>query len=287
MLGVLAIFLSLIHAILLSGKTCINFNGELGSYFHCKRGLRQGDPPSPLIFNLVADVLNKYLQKIQVAGFIQRLGQFSNIGPVLNLQFTYDTLIFLQADPRMIEALKLYLTTFKNLSSMKINYAKSEMTPLNLSGNEGTMLAEIFGCKISAFPLTYLGIPLHCKKPSFADWQVIINRIENQIQGWKGKLLSIGGRVIFLNSVLSAIPIYWLSIFKIPSKIRMRIDKLRKRFLWYGSDSVRKKYCLVSWDAVCKSKNQWRLGVMNLSRLNQSLSAKWWVRFQDHKITGL
>ena len=222
---------------------------------------------------MVVDVLHKSLQKIQSAGFIHGLGQFPPIGSVLNLQFADDTLIFLQAEPRMVEALKLHLTAFENLSGMKIYFAKSEMIPLNLSDNDGSLLADIFGCKISSLPLLYL--PLHYKKPSIADWKVIIDRINNRIQGWKGKLLSIGGRVTLLNSVLSAIPIYWLSVFKMPTKIRMRIDKLRRRFLWYGGDSVRKKYCLVSWEAVCKSKNQGGLGILDLSRLNQSLLAKW------------
>jgi hypothetical protein len=67
-------------------------------------------------------------------------------------------------------------------------------------------------------------------------------------------LLSIGGRVTLLNSVISVIPIYWMSIYRLPVHVRNAIDKLKKYFLWYGGYTVKKKYCLVSWEVVYKSK---------------------------------
>jgi hypothetical protein len=67
----------------------------------------------------------------------------------------------------------------------------------------------------------------------------------------------------------------------------LTIDKLRKRFLWYGGNSVRKKYALVAWNIVCKSKMQVGLGVLDLTVMNQSLLAKWLFRFQDSQVQGL
>ena len=70
----------------------------------------------------------------------------------------------------MIEALKLHLIAFENLSGMKINYDKSEMIPLNITSDEGSALEAIFGFQTSQLPITYLGLPLHFKKPSLKDW---------------------------------------------------------------------------------------------------------------------
>jgi hypothetical protein len=53
------------------GKVCINVNGERSPYFKTFRGLRQGDPLSPLLFNLVADVLGVLLDKASQKGHIK------------------------------------------------------------------------------------------------------------------------------------------------------------------------------------------------------------------------
>jgi hypothetical protein len=56
------------------GKVCINVNGERSPYFKTFRGLRQGDPLSPLLFNIVADpsgvMLNKAVSKGRITGVL-------------------------------------------------------------------------------------------------------------------------------------------------------------------------------------------------------------------------
>jgi hypothetical protein len=82
----------------------------------------------------------------------------------------------------------------------------------------------------------------------------------------------LGGKVTLIKSVLCVIPLYWMTFFRIPIKIRNRIEKLCRRFLWFGGSKVRKKsYSLISWKTICQSKEQGDLGVMNLKIMNKSL----------------
>jgi len=52
------------------GKVCIDINGENGSYFTTHRGLRHGDPLSPMLFNLAADAFDHILNKAKIKGHI-------------------------------------------------------------------------------------------------------------------------------------------------------------------------------------------------------------------------
>lgn len=281
-----SLFINWINNILQGSRTCISFNGTLGNYFTCKKGLRQGDPLSPFLFDLVADALNKMLKKAQAAGKLQGLGQFSNSTKILNLHFADDTLIFLEADPLMLENLKFLLLGFEDVSGLKINFDKSAMIPLNISSSLALSLSNQLGCQISSLPITYLGVPLHWKTLNTTDWNPLVSKIEKKLQTWKGSLLSLGGRVTLLNSVISALPLYWLSIYKIPVTVCSKIDKIRKKFLWSGSSAEKRKYHLIAWEYVCLGKDQGGLGVLNLTRMNTALLAKWGYRFKDPTVKG-
>ena len=57
-----------IRSVLQTGKTAMLLNGVPGRWINCKRGLRQGDPISPYLFMIVADVLQRLIQKAHVDG---------------------------------------------------------------------------------------------------------------------------------------------------------------------------------------------------------------------------
>jgi zinc-binding in reverse transcriptase len=140
---------------------------------------------------------------------------------------------------------------------------------------------------IGAFPLKYLGLALHWKKLARPDWQKLIDKILNRLPVWKGRLLSLGGRLILLNSVLSFIPLYYITMFKIPAWVLTRIDQLRKRFLWVGSDSLRRKYHLVKWATVCRPKDCGGWGILNLEFMNTSFLCKWYWKCRYINEAGL
>ena len=52
-------------------------NDDIGHYFQTKRGLRQGDPMSPVLFNIVADMLAILIKRAkddgQISGVIPHL----------------------------------------------------------------------------------------------------------------------------------------------------------------------------------------------------------------------
>jgi hypothetical protein len=80
------------------GRVGINLNGEPREYFGTHEGLRQGDPLSPLLFNLVVDALATILRKGSEAGLMKSLIPELVEGGVTHLQYADDTIIFLEAE---------------------------------------------------------------------------------------------------------------------------------------------------------------------------------------------
>jgi uncharacterized protein YpuA (DUF1002 family) len=67
-----------------------------------------------------------------------------------------------------------------------------------------------------AFPFNYLGIPMHFRKLSNKDWKMVEERIEKRLNSWKGKYLSVRGRLVLINSVLTSLVMFMMSFFKVP-----------------------------------------------------------------------
>lgn len=109
------------------GSVAIKVNDEVGNYFQTRKGLRQGDPLSPILFNIVADMLAILVERAKVAG------QISGVSPHLVeeglsiLQYADDTILFMDHDVDKARNLKLLLCAFEELSGLKINFHKSEL----------------------------------------------------------------------------------------------------------------------------------------------------------------
>ena len=85
--------------------------------------------------------------------------------------------------------------------------------------------------------------------------------------------------MVLLNSVLNAIPIFYMSIIKMPVVVWKKIVRLQREFLWGGVKRSR-SIPWVSWSVVCQPKCEGRLGVRDLCQVNLALLAKWRWRYR-------
>lgn len=84
-----------------------------------------------------------------------------------------------------------------------------------------------------------------------------------------------------LNASLANVPIYFMSLYKMPVSVCSEHEKLQRKFLWGGCGEKRGIH-LASWKAITMEK-VWRLAVQSLKLKNDALLAKWWWRYGSEK----
>jgi hypothetical protein len=127
------------------------------------------------------------------------------------------------------------------------------------------------GAKLGAFLSITLVSP---RKLRNCDWGKVEERFEKRLSSWKGKPLSIGGRLTLINSVLSSLMMYMMPFFSTPKGVLNKLDYFRSRFFWQG-DENKKKYGLTKWTILCQPKDQGGLGILDLNTKNTALLSKW------------
>ena len=142
------------------GQTAVSVNGEVGHFFRNKRGLRQGDPISPLLFNFVADALATLLRKATEAGHIKGVLGHLIPGRISHLQYADDTLLLFQPDLHSVATIKALLISFELMSGLKINFSKSEVIVTGVSEDEALRVSQLLNCSSGSFPFKYLGLPI-------------------------------------------------------------------------------------------------------------------------------
>ncbi|GKU91159.1 hypothetical protein SLEP1_g5069 [Rubroshorea leprosula] len=266
-----------IQECLRSSMISVLINGSPTRQFPVGKGIRQGDPLSPFLFLIVAEGLNGLMSTAVEKELYKGVMIGNGATMVSHLQFADDTIFFGEATEDNIRVVKSIMRIFEMASGLKINFGKSQLLGVEVDSDWKVRMACILCCKEGKFPFKYLGVPVGGNHRRLAMWQPLLRSFRKKLSTWKGKHLSIGVRIMLINSVLSSLPVFLMSIYKIPSGIVNSIDKMRRNFLW-GGEGEGRKINWVSWERVCKKKEWGGLGVKDMKRFNLALMGKWWGR---------
>lgn len=186
------------------------------------------------------------------------------------VQYADDTLLVLPAEARILFNLKGLLRSFSDSTGLHVNFQKSFLVPINLSESKTIHLANTFGCAVGTMPFAYLGLPLGTTKPTLQEFSPMLKRIERRLTGIS-KFLAYHGRLALVNSVLSALPTFYMCTLQLPPQIIKQIDSYRKKCLWNGGEIHRKGNSLTAWEAACRSQKEGGLGIIDLKTQNSAL----------------
>lgn len=263
-----------------TASASVLINGSPSENFEFERGIRQGDPLSPFLFLIVAEGLSLLVKKAVEIGVLEASEVGRNKVKVSHLQYADNTIFTCPAKMDNIVAIKQILRNFELVSGLKVNFHKCELLGINVDEPDLQRMADFTLSRVSKNPFSYLGICVGINHRLKRSWSALMDKVRRRLNSWSGKFLSFGGRITLIQSVLSALPTYYFSFYRIPKSVLSDLASTQRKFLWGGCED-NTKISWVKWGDVCREKNDGGLGIKDLNCFNKSLAAKWVGRILD------
>lgn len=249
-------------------------NNEVVGNVVPQRGIRQGDPLSPYIFILCAEVLSGLCKKAQANSQLPGLRVARNCPKLNHLLFADDTMIFTTTNAHSCSNLMNILHDYELASGQMINAQKSSIsfsskTPVDIK----TRVKLQLGIDKEGGVGKYLGLPEHFDRKKKDLFTSIVDRMKQRAISYSSRFLSTAGKATMLQSVLSAIPSFAMTCFELPLSLCKRIESVLIRFWWDEKDGER-KICWISWDKITQPKSLGGLGFRDIRDFNHALLAK-------------
>ena len=219
-------------------KTTINQGGNLSRWFSNGRGCRQGDPISPYLFLLCAEILaiklrnNKNIQGINIGNEMFLITQFAD-----------DTSVFLDGSKRSLETTLQELNDFKIMSGLSVNYTKSQAIWIGSKRFCSEKLVNntelVWGSK--NFQVLGIEFDIDLDQMVKANYNKKIMSIENLLNQWRRRNLTPLGRLTVKSLAISKIVHLFISLPTPPKDIIHKLNKLFFEFVWKSSVARVKK----------------------------------------------
>ncbi|XP_026448377.1 uncharacterized protein LOC113348737 [Papaver somniferum] len=257
------------------------------------RGLRQGDPLSPLIFVLIEDVLSRNLTKLFQNKSMTHMVKRDGIAPT-HLFFSDDIMIFCKSNMMSLTNLVKLLGDYQQASGQRVCREKSKIYFGGGSLHRRQYIVDFLGMEVTYFPDRYLGAKVMPGVVKYSHISNVVDKLKDQLSVYKGKMLSFQDRVVLVKTVLSSYVIHNMDVYKWLVKFVKQCERVIRNFLWSGDSNLARAF-VVGYDKICSPVREGGLGLTSLRNMNKALimklwwsiktSTKNWARFLESKFT--
>ena len=215
------------------GKSYVINNGFISSSINMSRGIFQGCPISPFLFLFAIEILaiairsNDDIKGIQVGNMEKKISLLAD-----------DTTCFLQGDLKSFQTLFNTLDQFASFSGCKVNMSKSEAIHIGSLRNSDVFPFQDSGLRWRSNTFKTLGINFSLNVNSLYDLNFVpkLRQIEQTLNCWKHRNLSLIGKVTVIKSLLVPQLLYLFSVLciNIPKTFFKKLNHLFYKFIWNG-----------------------------------------------------
>ncbi|XP_074291146.1 uncharacterized protein LOC141617914 [Silene latifolia] len=187
-------FIGLIMKCVQTPSYTLSVNGSSFDFFEGKRGLRKGDPLSPLLFTIYMEYLSRILGIIAQQDDFRYHPMCGHI-KLNHLLFADDLLMFCKGTETSIMWILRSFATFSATSGLQLNKSKSEIYFNGVSTNNVANILQVSGFQRGTLPFKYLGVPISSQKLTKNEGMKLLDKMVARIRGWGTRHLSYAGRL--------------------------------------------------------------------------------------------
>ena len=251
--------------------SCVSVNGSYTDWFKLYRGCRQGDPCSPYIFLICAEILSLLIRNNDKIKGIKITDEFT----ALLSQFADDTSLFLDgSETSFTESIKT-LTFFSSFSGLGMNFDKTQVVWIGATKNSDIRFLPTFDFKWNPPTFKALGVVFstNLKEIVNLNFESKIESIRRLLLLWSRRHLTPYGKITILKThALSKIVHLLINIPDPPVDLVKTLDKMFFEFLWDGKPSR------INRHVACAPYTRGGLGMIDLYAFIASMKISWMKR---------
>lgn len=233
--GLCPYFCSWIEVVLKYAKLSMVVNGHPVEFFPCKRGVRQGDSLSPLLFCIDKDGFSRGISMLVDSGKLVPMVGPRGFRTPSHVLYADDIMVFCKGTRKNLKSLMDLFNSYVDVSGQCLSLQKCKSYAGAMSPNRIRGLSNLLGFYVDHLPFTYLGVPIFKGKLRTSHLQSIADRIKSKLDSWKGSMLSFVGRVQLAKSIIHGMLVYNFHVYAWPIFLLKTVDRWIKDFIWSGN----------------------------------------------------
>lgn len=197
--------------IVLNGSISMLVNGSASMYFlFIGNGLRQGDFVSPFNIVMVMEGLTNIYKKTVVLQEFRGFHVNEEVSSYI-LSFVDDVIILCEGSCSNLWSIKVILRGLELILDLRVNFFKSNIYGVNVNNCFLQSTSIFMRCYINKLPFKFMGVQVESSPRRASLWKNVIENVRVRFSSWKGRGMSMGGRMVMINVMLNSILTFMLS----------------------------------------------------------------------------